>query len=82
VLAAQQIVRKIKAAEHIQTNAGEANGRDRVVVHRNDCRCCYGCLQTRASDGRRLTMHPETSRSATTEAGIRYGGQQLLMFGD
>src|SRR6266404_4369709 len=38
VLAAQQIVSEIKTAEHIQANAAKADGRDRVVVHRNDCR--------------------------------------------
>jgi hypothetical protein len=33
VLAAQQIVSKIKAAEHIQTNASDADSRDHVMVH-------------------------------------------------
>ena len=35
VLAAQQIVSKIKGAEHVQTDAGEADGCDSVVVNRN-----------------------------------------------
>jgi hypothetical protein len=37
VLGTQQIVGKIKAAEHIQTDAGEADSRDSVVVHRDYC---------------------------------------------
>src|SRR5713226_4407157 len=59
VLAAQQIVSKIKSAEHIQTNAGDADSRDGVVVHRNDCRCSYGCVQTGATHRGRLTPHPK-----------------------
>ena len=38
VLTAQQIIGEIEAAEHIQAGAGDADGRDCVVVHFVDCR--------------------------------------------
>ena len=63
----------------------------RVLIHDQADRDAIASQLLRYRDGHgddwadiidMLTMHPETSRSATTEAGIRYGGQQLLMFGD
>ena len=38
VLAPQQVIRKIKTAEHIQAGAGNADGCDHMMVHADDCR--------------------------------------------
>jgi len=38
VPAAQQIVSEIQAAKHVQSDAGDADNGDRVVVHPYNCR--------------------------------------------
>jgi hypothetical protein len=60
VLSTQQILRKAEAAQHIKTRAGDADGRDRMVVH-------AGIVELTVSDCSSMTCGLESIRIWTVE---------------